>query len=78
LNVIKKVLCSAEKSSVIWAEAHSRSSAKLNVRSVTKTVKVGYKLARKGKKENEPKYTNVNTAQRCDLPVSSPVDLLLS
>ena len=62
LNVIKKVLCSAEKSSVIWAEAHSRSSAKLNVRSVTKTVKVGYKMARKGKKENEPKYTNVNTA----------------
>ena len=29
LNVIgKKVLCSAEKSSVIWAELHSRSSAK--------------------------------------------------
>ena len=29
LNVIpKKVLCSAEKSSVIWAEPHSRSSAK--------------------------------------------------
>ena len=28
LNVIqKKVLCSAEKSSVIWAEPHSRSSA---------------------------------------------------
>ena len=23
----KKVLCSAEKSSVIWAESHSRSSA---------------------------------------------------
>ena len=30
LNVIqKKVRCSAEKSSVIWAEPHSRSSAKL-------------------------------------------------
>ena len=28
LNVIqKKVLCSAEKSSVIWAEPHSKSSA---------------------------------------------------
>ena len=28
LNVMrKKVLCSAEKSSVIWAEPHSRSSA---------------------------------------------------
>jgi hypothetical protein len=28
LNVIrKKVLCSAEKSSVIWAEPHNRSSA---------------------------------------------------
>jgi hypothetical protein len=32
----KKVLFSAEKSSVIWAEPHSRSSAKPNVRSVTK------------------------------------------
>ena len=31
----KKVLCSAEKSSVIWAEPHSRSSAEPNVRSVT-------------------------------------------
>ena len=29
MNVIqKKVLCSAEKSSVIWAEPHSRSLAK--------------------------------------------------
>ena len=36
LNVIrKKVLCSAKKSSVIWAEPHSKSSAKPNVRSVT-------------------------------------------
>ena len=36
LNVIrKKVLCSAEKSSVIWAEPHSRSSAEPNVPSVT-------------------------------------------
>ena len=37
LNVIqkKKVLCSAEKSSVIWAEPHSRSSAEPNVWSVT-------------------------------------------
>ena len=36
LNVIqKKVLCSAEKSSVIWAEPYSRSSAEPNVRSVT-------------------------------------------
>ena len=26
-NTKKKVLCSAEKSSVIWAEPHSRSSA---------------------------------------------------
>ena len=34
LNVIgKKVLCSAEKSSVIWAEPHSRSSAKQFCRS---------------------------------------------
>ena len=58
----KKVLCLAEKSSVIWAKAHSRSSAKLNVRLVTKTVKVGYKLARKVRKEeNKSKYTNVNT-----------------
>ena len=28
LDVIKKKLCSAEKSSVIWAEPHSRSLAK--------------------------------------------------
>ena len=35
LNVIKKqVLCSAEKSSVIWAEPYSISSAETNVRSV--------------------------------------------
>ena len=36
---VKKVLCSAEKSSVIWAEPHSRSSAEHsaepNVRSIT-------------------------------------------
>ena len=32
---MKKVLCFAEKSSVIWAEPHIRSSAELNVRSVT-------------------------------------------
>ena len=36
----KKVLCSAEKSSVIWAEPHSRSSAEPNVRSIT-NVKCG-------------------------------------
>ena len=35
----KKVLCSAEKSSVIWAEPHSRNSAEPNVRSVTTLVK---------------------------------------
>ena len=32
---MKKVLCSAEKSSVIWAEPHGRSSAEQSVRSVT-------------------------------------------
>ena len=36
LNVIqKKVLCSAEKSSVIWAKPHSRSSAEPNIWLVT-------------------------------------------
>ena len=33
--VKKKVLCSAEKGSVIWAEPNSRSSAEPNVWSVT-------------------------------------------
>jgi hypothetical protein len=35
-NIVKeKVLCSAEKSSVIWAKPNSRSSAEPNVWSVT-------------------------------------------
>ena len=39
-NTKKKVLCSAEKSSVIWAKPHNRSSAKPNVRLVTSTYKL--------------------------------------
>ena len=39
---MKKVLCSAEKSSVIWAKPHSRSSAKPNSRSVTTLYYPGY------------------------------------
>ena len=51
---LEKVLCSAEKSSVIWAEPHSRSSAEPNVRSVT-TLQNIFKRASNQSIKNESK-----------------------